>query len=79
MMMHKYLQDTQLYRKDNPYQRVGQALFNCFYMIRPVEAITMRGTKLDPFYDDRNIFAFLVEVARIFDEEAKDDAREQRI
>ena len=43
----------------NPELRVGQSYFNTLYDIKPNMANTIRGTNLDPFYQNRIIPAFL--------------------
>jgi len=39
--------------------RFGQCLFNTLFEVNPALADSTRGGKLDPFYDDSNIPAFL--------------------
>lgn len=42
-------------QKENKALRRGQALFNALYEQAPDLANTIRGTDLDPFYDDKKI------------------------
>lgn len=48
--------------QENPNLRRGQALFNALAEIDPDKANRIRGTGIDPFYNNRNITAFLREV-----------------
>lgn len=43
------------YHKANPAQRRGQALFNHLHDVRTDLAERIRGTNLDPFYDDSRL------------------------
>lgn len=47
------------YRKSQPYQRCGQALFNVLTDYRPDLAERLRGGANDPFYDDTLVPAAL--------------------
>lgn len=40
-------------------ERPGQAMFNALWMEFPAEVERLRGTALDPFYDDSRIENFL--------------------
>jgi hypothetical protein len=44
---------------DHPDWRVGQAHFNVLADLAPDVADAVRGTNLDPFYDDARLDAFL--------------------
>lgn len=50
-----------------PNLRWGQTLFNTLVDVRPDIAERIRGTSLDPFYDDWLVGAFLLEVERLWD------------
>lgn len=39
-------------------QRSGQAAYNALWEARPDIADRVRGTKVDPFYEDRRLLAF---------------------
>lgn len=43
------------YLRGNPAQRRGQALFNHLHDVRPDLANQLRGTDLDPFYDNSKV------------------------
>ena len=46
-------------------QRIGQALFNGLYAVRPDIADAIRGSDTDPFHDDSRLPAFLAELGRL--------------
>lgn len=43
----------------NRYTRVGQEMFNRLHQREPALAKTIRGTELDPFYDDSKVPKFI--------------------
>lgn len=47
-----------------PFIRIGQALFNALCVSWPELAEKVRGSEVDPFYDDTRIDAFIAFVAR---------------
>lgn len=49
--------DTAVYNYDGDW-RNGQAAFNVLYSMHPELAQEIRGTDLDPFYDDSRLYAF---------------------
>lgn len=49
----------QVYMKEHPHQRLGQALFNVLDQNLPVFARRVWGKPNDPFYEDKNIAACL--------------------
>jgi hypothetical protein len=46
--------------------RPGQAYFNVLHDVRPGSANVIRGTHLDPFYDDSRLPEFLRHVESVF-------------
>lgn len=49
---------SELELETNKYLRYGQQCFNLLYDIDPDVANEIRGTKLDPFYDDNKLSSF---------------------
>ena len=47
------------YMSHHPDQRLGQAAFNMLYEIFPEEVGRLRGSMVDPFYNDNKINNFL--------------------
>ena len=45
-----------------PHYRTGQAYFNTLMDCKPEMAYFLKGTVLDPYYDDKNVPAFLAYV-----------------
>jgi hypothetical protein len=45
--------------QSNPEQRTGQSAFNALHSVRPDLADRVRGTIIDPFYDDEKFMDFL--------------------
>ena len=57
------------YYGDNPAQRWGQALFNTLFAVHPEVAEKVRSDfRVDPFYDDDRVPAFLEFVERHLEE-----------
>jgi len=48
--------------RKNPNLRRGQALFNALAEVNPNKADRIRGTDIDPFFNNNRIKAFLQEV-----------------
>jgi hypothetical protein len=46
------------YDRQHHKERSGQAAFNALWNVRPELADEIRGTDLDPFYDDKRLLAF---------------------
>lgn len=62
----QYLSYVQRYMEMAPQQRRGQAHFNVLYIGHPSIANMIRGTDVDPFYDDNRIVDFLESVYHAF-------------
>lgn len=58
MTYGEYL-DAVIARDKNTSERTGQAAFNSLYEVRPELADEVRGTSLDPFYDNGKLSGFL--------------------
>jgi hypothetical protein len=43
----------------HPEWRVGQTFFNVLYIMRPKMADQVRGSEIDPFYQDDRVLIFL--------------------
>lgn len=50
--------------RDTPRIRLGQSLFNATHELRPDLANKVRGSDLDPFYNDGRAGAFLAWLAK---------------
>lgn len=48
-----------IYLKEFPYMRKGQAVFNLAYDFFPEKANELRATSLDPFYNDEKQDSFV--------------------
>ncbi len=59
MYKTEFVQMLGKYRFHHPTMREGQAVFNLLYEIFPTEVDPLRGSLIDPFYNDDNIPAFL--------------------
>lgn len=66
MLYLQYLTYVQRYQAMHPEQRRGQAHFNVLYIGHPSIANEIRGTEVDPFYDDSRIVDFLESVYHAF-------------
>lgn len=51
------------YQRQYSGRRAGQALFNACYSLCPEAAEAVRGTEVDPFYDDERIGLFFEHLA----------------
>ena len=64
----QYLEAAAKEQAAHPSYRNGQALFNVLYDVRPDLAEQVRGTHLDPFYDNGLVGEFLDFVAANWEE-----------
>lgn len=62
-------------RWDYPEWRKGQALFNALYDLVPEFANMIRGTKVDPFHQDKNCNVVLSMLVHWLERERNDSAR----
>lgn len=62
----QYLMYVARYMRLNPQQRRGQAHFNVLYIGHPSIANMIRGSEIDPFYDDSRLVEFLESVYHAF-------------
>lgn len=60
---HVLFAQVNLVRKRHPELRAGQALWNVTVELWPDIANPLRGTEVDPFYDDSKIGAFIMACA----------------
>lgn len=59
MNMDKYWMLYNEHRMKFSHWRDGQTMFNVFHLLNPSMANFICGKSFDPFYDDKNIPAFL--------------------
>lgn len=59
MTYEQFLTASLHYWHSHNEQRYGQALFNYLFEVRPDLSERVRGSKLDPFYQDRIAWKFL--------------------
>ncbi len=62
MNYEEFLEAAMRYRYRYPEQRVGQAFFNALVKPHTGLAEQIYGTLMDPYYDNRNLPAFLQKV-----------------
>jgi len=55
--LQRFWDGWKIYQTEHPSQRQGQTLFNFLYLRRRDLAEKLRGSQIDPFYNDENIHA----------------------
>ena len=55
MTIERFMSDIKIIYQENSAWRCGQVLFNYLYTVNPDLADKIRGTELDPFYNDARI------------------------
>jgi len=70
MKLHEFLNHA---LKPEIYQRKGQRFMNVLQIHRPDLSARLTGEPLDPFYDDRKLFAAIQWVKENWDPETKDE------
>jgi hypothetical protein len=61
---HEFWLKVSKYHESHPSQRYGQAVFNTLARYKPDHAAEIRGTDLDPFYQDDAVPALSEWLAR---------------
>ena len=58
MKIHDFFLKIEEEKKKNPHLRKGQIAFNLMMSIKPEKAEIVRGSNIDPFYNDSSIVKF---------------------
>jgi len=67
VLLNTIINSSNRERREHPYLRIGQSIYNCTDSILPDIADALHGTEYDCFYNDTKIEGFLKEVARLFE------------
>lgn len=70
MTFSTFVQTAETVKGRTPDWRMGQTYFNVLSQVRPDLAELVRGTELDPFYQDDRVVGFLEFVASRWDDAA---------
>lgn len=73
MTYELYIDACNIALRENPQWRSGQAHFNVLSMFRPDISEPLRGSTLDPFYQDDLLPAFLAHVANEWSANEEED------